>query len=111
MGEYCAAPLFCSPRPPAAATTRLDRPPPPRPPSRHHRPATSSAPGRHLLPHVYSNGDLRLYLPGQWNESMLLADTILPWTSQWLLYYELWLITGHWVGSGHTTRPTRGSLK
>ena len=50
---------------------------------------------------MYSNGDLCLYLPGQWKESMLLADTILPWTSQWLLYYELWLITGHWMGTGH----------
>ena len=52
--------------------------------------------GATSLPHVYSNGDLCLYLPSQWKESMLLADTILPWTSQWLLFYELWLITGHW---------------
>jgi hypothetical protein len=58
-------------------------------------------PGATSLPHVYFNGDLCLYLPGQWKESMLLADTILPWTSQWLLYYELWLITGHWMGTGH----------
>jgi hypothetical protein len=50
---------------------------------------------------VYSSGDLCLYLPGEWNESMLLAATILPWTSQWLFYYELWLITGHWMGTGH----------
>jgi hypothetical protein len=63
---------------------------------------------------VYSNGDLCLYLPGQWKESMLLADTILPWTSQWLLLYELWLITGHWMGTGHdhpvaglANRPSR----
>ena len=32
---------------------------------------------------------------------MLLAVTILPRTSQWLLYCELWLITGHWMGTGH----------
>ena len=63
------------------------------------------------LPHVYSSGDLCLYLPGQWKESMLLADTILPWTSQWLLYYELWLITGHWMGSGHDHPADTGSLK
>jgi hypothetical protein len=53
------------------------------------------------LPHVYSGGDLCLYLPGEWKEDMLLADTILPWTSEWLLHYELWLVTGHWAGSGH----------
>ncbi|MEY9893897.1 hypothetical protein ABIA35_007434 [Catenulispora sp. MAP12-49] len=53
------------------------------------------------LPHVYRDGNLCLYLPGQWHEEMLLADTILPWASEWLLHYELWLVTGHWSGSGH----------
>jgi hypothetical protein len=52
------------------------------------------------LPHVYRGGDLCLHLPGEWNDSMLLARTILPWTSEWLLHYELWLITGRWAGSG-----------
>ncbi|MFI6519916.1 hypothetical protein ACIBF1_30485 [Spirillospora sp. NPDC050679] len=52
------------------------------------------------LPHVYREGDLCLHLPGEWNDSMLLARTILPWTSEWLLHYELWLITGRWAGSG-----------
>ncbi|MDP9848099.1 hypothetical protein [Streptosporangium lutulentum] len=38
---------------------------------------------------------------------MLLARTILPWTCEWLLHYELWLITGRWAGSGedHTVSP------
>jgi hypothetical protein len=53
------------------------------------------------LPHVYGGGELCLYLPGEWRDDMLLANTILPWTSEWLLHYELWLITGHWAGSGH----------
>ncbi|WP_370217316.1 hypothetical protein [Kitasatospora sp. GAS1066B] len=53
------------------------------------------------LPHVYPGGDLCLYLPGEWKENMLLAHTILPWTSEWLLHYELWLVTGRWAGSGH----------
>jgi len=66
-------------------------------------------PGATSLPHVYSCGDLCLYLPGQWKESMLLADTILPWTSHWLFYYELWLITGHWMGTGHD-HPAAGAV-
>jgi len=59
------------------------------------------------LPHVYSGGDLCLYLPGEWTEDMLLARTILPWTCEWLLHYELWLITGRWAGSGedHAVSP------
>jgi hypothetical protein len=52
------------------------------------------------LPHVYPNGDLCLYLPGKWKEHMLLADTILPWTSAWFLHYELWLVLGFWTGTG-----------
>ncbi|WP_436776503.1 hypothetical protein [Yinghuangia sp. YIM S09857] len=52
------------------------------------------------LPHVYADGTLCLYLPGEWKEDMLLSDTILPWTSAWLLHYELWLILGHWTGTG-----------
>jgi hypothetical protein len=52
------------------------------------------------LPHVNREGDLCLHLPGEWNDSMLLARTILPWTAAWLLHYELWLITGQWAGSG-----------
>ncbi|MCX4763923.1 hypothetical protein OG562_23765 [Streptomyces sp. NBC_01275] len=52
------------------------------------------------LPHVYPDGDLCLHLPGEWQEHMFLADTILPWTSAWLLHYELWLVLGHWTGTG-----------
>jgi len=64
-------------------------------------PPLELAPGAEALPHVYGDGELCLYLPGEWQESMLLADTILPWTSEWLLHYEWWLVTGHWSGSGH----------
>ena len=58
-------------------------------------------PGTHSLPHVYSGDELCLYYPGEWNHDMLLATTILPWTAEWLMHYELWLITGHWTGGGH----------
>ena len=36
---------------------------------------------------------------------MLLAKTTVPWASRWLYYYELWLVTGKWLGGGiaHST--------
>lgn len=57
------------------------------------------------LPHVYSQIDQRLclYYPSgrsQWDESMSIARTIIPWASEWLLFYELWFATGEWLGEG-----------
>jgi hypothetical protein len=53
------------------------------------------------LPHVYPGDELCLYFPGQWTESMSMATTIVPWTSEWLLHYEIWRATGAWTGGGH----------
>jgi hypothetical protein len=60
---------------------------------------------RERLPHVYSEDRLCLYTPGQWDSSMLLADTILPWAAEWLFHYEVWKVTDHWVGGGDVYAP------
>lgn len=54
------------------------------------------------LPHVYSKNDLCLYYPNgnEWNEEKFLVQTIIPWTSEWLYHYEIWLTTGKWNGGG-----------
>ena len=54
------------------------------------------------IPHLYSTGDLCLYRPiyNEFKTTDFLADTIIPWTSLWLYYYELWHITGDWLGGG-----------
>ncbi len=52
------------------------------------------------LPHIYPDGSLCLYKPGQWSPSDPIAETILPWACEWLLHYEFWLATGEWCGSG-----------
>lgn len=65
------------------------------------------AEGAKRLPHVYnySNGkqQLCLYLPGsgEWNASMIIANTIVHWAVQWMYYYEIWVSTGKWMGGGH----------
>ncbi|SHG52729.1 hypothetical protein SAMN02745753_04078 [Marinomonas polaris DSM 16579] len=67
-----------------------------------------------LIPHIYRNKtgikgtQLCLYLPvikqknkvSEWEPTMLLADTVLPWASVWLLYFEFWLSSGVWSGGG-----------
>lgn len=55
------------------------------------------------LPHVWShrNRVLCLHERDDWNPRMLIANTTVPWTAEWLFFYELWLVTGEWDGSGH----------
>jgi hypothetical protein len=51
-------------------------------------------------PHLYKDGSLCLFWPVEWRwqDSQLIAETILPWAASWLVYYELWLDTGEWLG-------------
>jgi hypothetical protein len=65
-------------------------------------PPLDLCPGSTALPHVYPGDELCLYYPGEWSHHMLLATTILPWTAEWLLHYELWLVIEYWAGGGHT---------
>ena len=52
------------------------------------------------LPHVYSDGTLCLHEWHEWTATMSIADTIVPWTAEWLAHYEIWLMTGEWYGGG-----------
>lgn len=54
------------------------------------------------IPHRYPDGSLCLYLPGaqEWGTSLYLAETVVPWTAEWLIHYELWHATGEWHGGG-----------
>jgi hypothetical protein len=58
------------------------------------------------LPHVYPLNTLCLFLGNrEWHESIPIADTLVPWASEWLLFYELWLATGEWLGGGEHPPP------
>lgn len=43
---------------------------------------------------------LCLNLREEWNPCMYIADTFVPWTSEWLISYEGWVATGIWTGGG-----------
>lgn len=62
------------------------------------------AKGKTKLPHVYDTEKQRLclyYPDGQeWNSTMPLAKTIVPWIYDWLYHYEFWLGSGNWLGGG-----------
>lgn len=60
-------------------------------------------------PHLYREaGDpLCLFYPlnREWDWSMEIARTIVPWTVEWLLYFEIWEATGEWSGGGAEHAP------
>ncbi len=43
---------------------------------------------------------LCLYRYQEFNSSKYLSETIIPWTVEWLYFYEIWLVTGQWCGGG-----------
>lgn len=71
--------------------------------------------GGRLIPHVYPHKGkgtkLCLWLPraSEWNSSMRFDETYLPWTAEWLDYFEEWLETDTWAGGG--VHPESGSGK
>jgi hypothetical protein len=59
--------------------------------------------------HMYPKDDsLCLYHKSDlvWNDSHHLYNTIIPWTHEWFVYYELYQITGKWE---HPFVPHTGS--
>lgn len=51
--------------------------------------------------HFYRDGTLCLYdwREQPWQKHWRLADTVIPWAAEWLVYYEIYLLTGKWVGA------------
>lgn len=68
-------------------------------------PKLTLAKNRTRLPHVYDSERQKLcpFYPKnrEWNASMWMAKTVLAWASEWLYFYEIWVVTdGLWVGGG-----------
>lgn len=61
------------------------------------------------IPHIYHNPTrLCLYLPKkrQWHPGLRIDQTIVPWTSLWLYFFEEWLATDEWKGGGVHPDPS-----
>lgn len=50
------------------------------------------------LPHVWDDGSLCLCGRGEWQCNDLYVDTVIPWASEWLFFYEIWKATAIWMG-------------
>jgi hypothetical protein len=68
------------------------------------RPRRGDAEG--MLPHVYygPDGEVTLCMldpdSSEWSPADLLAETTVPWITDWLAAYEGWRATGEWTGTG-----------
>lgn len=71
------------------------------------------AKGKTTLPHVYDQEKQQLCLYRKdWNNTMSLSKTVVPWIADWLFYYEIWLYTGIWEGGGvHLSKKTQTTKK
>lgn len=69
------------------------------------------------IPHKYGikkiNGkeyiNLCLYYGNEWNSTMNISDTIIPWICEWLYHFEFWCITEKWCGGGK--HPIRRDIR
>lgn len=50
--------------------------------------------------HMYRDGSLCLHYPkdNSFKTTNMIFDTIIPWTSEWLIFYELYKLKGKWLG-------------
>jgi len=53
------------------------------------------------VPHTFRPGRICLHLHEEWDSTMYIHQTLVPWISLWLYYYEIWQATGEWLGGGH----------
>jgi hypothetical protein len=50
--------------------------------------------------HIYSEGSLCLFYPGdlKWKDKTSIAENTIPWIFEWILFCELYLLSGIWEG-------------
>jgi hypothetical protein len=74
-------------------------------------PALSVLAEGRTLPHVYTRTEpicMCLFMRNRecWNDSMVLADVVIPLAFYWLAHFEEWLYSGVWRGGGtHAIKP------
>lgn len=59
--------------------------------------------------HMYSDESLCLYYPPDmpWKSNTSIAEYTIPWINEWIMYYELYKITGIWEGPAVPHKPKK----
>jgi len=55
-------------------------------------------PSKHI--HMYKDHSVCLHYPPdmRWNEKIKICEYTIPWVSEWIIFYEIYQITGKWEG-------------
>lgn len=58
--------------------------------------------------HMYKDRRLCLYFPEdmKWTSNLSIAELTIPWINEWIIYYELYKISGKWEGPSAPHKPT-----
>ena len=79
-------------------------------------PRLEHRPDQPTIPHTYPPfGDYPrrpcLHHPEDlsWTPAKALAHTIVPWLLSWLVFYEIWLASGQWLGGGFEPGADEGA--
>lgn len=61
-------------------------------------------------PHTFADNSICTFYPAYeiWNRRMKLSETLIPWISDWIFHYEIWLVTKKWNGDADPRHPRRG---
>ena len=57
----------------------------------------------------YGHPKLCVFHPSEWNSSMYLAESFIPWIVTWLNTYEYWQLTGEWFFDEYKTDQKKSS--
>ena len=69
----------------------------------------SDFPHKYDIDEIHNRVRVCLCLPSELDYGKPFSETLVPWTVEWLFYYEIWLATGAWRGGGQ--HPQRGKRK
>lgn len=60
-------------------------------------------------PHTFDDNSICTFYPDTliWNRTMKFSETIIPWVSDWIFHYEIWLVTKTWNGDADPRHPRR----
>lgn len=71
-------------------------------------PLATLLPNGGRAPHTFPDGSLCLHVPQDFDaRTHTIAESIIPWASTWLYFFEVWLITGDWLGGGHEVKTKK----